>query len=138
MRHLCLGMFVWAVMLAGGARAQETANPLVGTWSYSSQRSDGSASHVYFFRFGPDGAFEQQLDTNVGISHSVGHYQLSPDGGTLQLVYEDYNPKQDCNFGFCYPLPPPASPLAVPIHFNGSTEFEMMDASGPMLWVRNN
>jgi len=125
------------LMQAPAASAQQ--NPIVGVWSYSAYRSDGQQSHAFFFQFGPDGRFRQQMVIPGLTQNYVGAYQLSPDLGTLSLIYYDYDPKQDCRYGACYPIRPIVamnSPINAQIRFLSTARFEMMDASGPMLWVR--
>ncbi len=138
-RHLSALMIFVAALLALMPAASAQQNPIVGVWSYSAYRSDGQQSHAFFFQFSPDGRFRQQMVIPGLTQNYVGAYQLSPDLGTLSLVYYDYDPKQDCRYGACYPIRPIVamnSPINAQIRFLSAARFEMMDASGPMLWVR--
>ncbi|WP_439815647.1 hypothetical protein [Zavarzinia sp. CC-PAN008] len=135
---------VLAVLLAGGAalapaRAQMGGNPLVGVWSTTTYLSDGSPYLSFFVSYGPDGSVQQRTIGPAGQNDVFGRYQLSADGQYLQTVFLDYEPKQLCSSGFCNPLPPPGylnQTLTTPIQFQGPNRMQTQDASGPMLWVR--
>lgn len=138
-RHLYGLLIIVMSLLAIVPAAPAQQNPIGGVWSYSAYRGDGQQSHAFFFQFSPDGRFQQQMVVPGLTQNYVGAYQLSPDLGTLSLIYCDYDPKQDCRYGACYPIKPIVamnSPINAQIRFLSASRFEMMDASGPMLWAR--
>ncbi|GGR38416.1 hypothetical protein [Deinococcus ruber] len=141
MRHTRQATLLIAVLLGlGTSRAAASANPLVGgQWSYTSYRSDGQASYSMFFVFQANGRFDMRI-VNTGLtSDYTGTYRLSANLQAIQMVYQDYSPRQDCNQGFCYPIPPLVqlgAPLIDSLNIISASRFELMDASGPMLFVR--
>jgi hypothetical protein len=133
--------------LAGEAVAQQ--NPLVGgIWRTDGYTTGGVFIGNYSFSFGADGTFHQRLVTSArlgkpgGTTDYFGRYSLSSDERTLQLIYLDYEPKQICAQGTCYPAPASTrlnTPLSTRIVMISANEMQTLDASGALgalLWVR--
>jgi hypothetical protein len=127
---------VLALGLAEAAAAQP--NDITGTWTWSSQSTRGETAMVYIMTYGPGGRLDMQ-QVVPGITKSfVGRWGF--DGTTLQYVLDDWEPKQDCGQGFCYPVPsgfPIGQVFTLTPRFTTPNSFDVMDASGPLLWVRD-
>ena len=127
-----------AGLLAGAAAHAQGWSP-VGTWSYSQQYSSGQAAYAIIMTLYPNGQLQEYVTTNMGASTYVGQWRFNAQNSTLDMLYQDYNPKQFCNGGMCYPVPATlqiGSPYSVPLHVMGQNQMELQDANGPMLYVR--
>ncbi len=133
--------------MTGEAGAQQ--NPLVGgVWRTEGHASGGAFIGNYSLTFRADGTFQQHLVTSPrlgkpgGTSDYFGRYSLSTGTWTLQLVYLDYEPKQICAQGTCYPAPASTrlnTPFSTRIVMISANEMQTVDsdgALGALLWVR--
>jgi hypothetical protein len=123
----------------GGGAPQQGGNPLVGTWTTQTTRTDGTVTSTIFTTFLADGRFSQRRVIPGSTVDYVGNYQLSPDRNAVQSIYRDYNPKQDCRYGACYPIMPMVqmnTPMTIDIRWVRDNLFMTQDASGPMRWIR--
>src|SRR5579872_3267738 len=126
-----------AAMLAQAAVAQGFS--LAGQWSHSQQYSNGATAYVIVLTLYPNGQLREYLTTNMGATTYVGQWRFDPQDGRLEMIYDDYSPKQMCGAGVCYPTPPTlriGAPYSIPIQILGPNQIELADASGPMLYIR--
>lgn len=133
---LCLSLCLAAVLALSPVAAQQQGS-LVGAWSYSGPLNAQGGSLSMFFQFGQDGSFRLRVIFPSGQSDYMGQYQVN--GNSLQLLYRDYEPKQSCRYGACYPIPPMVQMGQVynqQIEFQGPTRFVFVDGGGAKLFVR--
>lgn len=137
-RSAALTLSLWLGLQLSATPAGAQQNTLVGTWSYSQSGTQQGSGFSIFFQFLPDGTFRQRMFVSGSQVEYLGQYQLGPN--VLQLVYRDYQPKQDCRYGACYPIPPQVQMGQVyndPIQFQGPTRFLLFEGQSPKLFVRN-
>jgi hypothetical protein len=122
----------FALLSFTGAHAQ--SNPIVGLWSTSlyGGYGPGQAFGVLYFSFFPDGSCRQRFIVRQGGTpvDYICRYQLSPDGSVLRYTLIDYTPKL---------LPPTmriGSNFTAQMQWQNQSNFILMDASGPMQFVR--
>ena len=134
---LMVGLVCLLAVAVDAAHAQ--MSPIVGRWSFAKQYSNGQTAYVLFLTFLPDGRFQEQVMTNSGTVTYMGGYRFDTNQQVLTFVVNDYQPRQLCRYGSCYPVTPALrinSPYVVQVRFESQTRFYMMDQSGPLLFVR--
>jgi hypothetical protein len=127
-----------ALTAVGGAAQAQAFSP-VGVWSHSQQYSNGRPAYVIFLTLQPNGQLQEYLTTNMGASTYVGQWRFDPQSGRLDMIYNDYEPKQMCGAGTCYPSPPTLQlgvTYSTGVRVYSPNQMELQDASGPMLYVR--
>ena len=79
---------------------------LVGTWSAQTTNTRGQSTGTIFATYHANGNFVQRWVIPRATIDYTGNYRLAPDGRALQSIYRDFNPKQICGYGACYPVQP--------------------------------
>ncbi|MFI4933577.1 MAG: hypothetical protein ACHP7N_03080 [Caulobacterales bacterium] len=126
-----------ALAISGAAHAQGFSP--VGQWSHSQQYSNGGTAYVIVLTLYPNGQLQEYLTTNMGATTYVGQWRYDPQSSQLDMIYNDYNPKQMCGAGVCYASPPTLRlgvAYSVPMRVLSYNQIELADASGPMLYIR--
>lgn len=128
---IILGM----VVTVSGYRAVAQQSPLIGVWSASFNDQSGKAWLTAYLQFAPNGAVLLKGFYVGGTQPLIetGTYQVSPDGGTLQMTFTDYQPKQCIPMaGQNYCEPPPVNvgqPTVKGISFEGSDHLRFSDGA---------
>lgn len=130
MKSLFGVMALALVLMTGSADAQQ--NRIVGLWSTTLYDKSGQAWASIWLSFDVVGRCQQRILVRAGQADYFCNYELSADGSTLRAQYYDYNPK----------TLPPAVPmnqvLTAQLQWASPNLFILMDASGPLRYVRQN
>jgi hypothetical protein len=83
-------------------------NPLVGTWSSTTDWGNQAAGLYSVLAIGADGHVRVHVMNHVGMAYDLfGSYRLDSTGRTMRFTWTDYSPKRICAGGNCTPIGPP-------------------------------